>query len=1278
MRRFFNMLANVVAYSAAALVILLAVAVGLFRLFLPRLPEYQEEIKGWASNAIGMEVEFSGMNARWGLSGPELEFYDTELIRPDNKQRAIAADVVSIGISVNSLIFDRAFVVDRVVIRDTSLEVRQLESGGWSIQGTLAEELPSAHAGGPQRLYDMDIVGEDIEIRFSQLDDERPRFIRVARAVVNVDENRIAFDASIRPSEDLGREVVVSATQLLDVPREERNWDVAIEAEDIKLAGLSNLRPASGQRVLSGEGDLDVSLVLANGSVSNATADFDFAGISFVEKREFDLSGRLELVMSLDGWLVAAEDFRVVTDTHEWPESSLRAEASVDSAGKIAMLNMHASYFRLSDTSLILPMLPENLRIQIAELAPSGQLRDLDATISEIGTDNPYFDISVDLEDAGFASSERRPGVRGFTGRIRGNSPGGRIEIQSSDMVLDLPQVLSEPADIALLDGMIIWRSSGELTRFTTPGLHLRNAIFETRGSGELSFYDDRPAPEIDFESTFSVTDVSAIYPYLPHKIMKPKLRNWFEGSFVKGSIPRGTLRMNGPLDKRFLRDGGGRLLAEGSVRNLTLKFQPQWPAVERADVEVVLDNTRLYSVRNRSVSAGNNAVDVQLEIADLFNPVLTINALTTGTLDTIRRYAMQSPLNDLLGGHLERLTVAGDATFQFDLNIPLKNAKSTTIDGLLRSNNGSLSIAGFPAPVEDLIGEVRITREYIESDNLGGRFLGEEVSFAMGPSDDPRIFAVAGASGTVTATALVEELGVPLEGLIAGSTAYDARILFPRGKQEPPEPFAIEIYSDLTGLEFELPDPVRKPTDIALDLSADIRFRPGGEAVETTGEVDDLFTWDIGFNRVEGAWDLDRGVVTLGDDVLEPAETRGLHIRGETSTVRLDEWLNLSRSGEKKTGAAERIRSVDLNVADLFAIGQHLQGHRVRVDRSARDWLVQLEGENVKGSVFVPYDFGSDRELVVEMERMHLPGDDVSPPSASVLDPRKLPPIVLQAEDFSFGNRFLGNVELKLLRIADGLETETLLARDATFEIVGTARWVVDESEALGSRTYMTATLNSTDVETTLERLDYAPGISGESMGILSEISWAGGPRADFLDTLDGEVEVRLEEGQLEEVEPGAGRIFGLMSFVALPRRLSLDFRDVFNEGFAYDAIAGNFTLVDGNASTCDLSLEGPAADIGIVGQADLVGREYEQGVVISANVGNTLPIVGAVEGGPAGAAAMLIFSQIFKKPLQEVGQVFYAISGPWDEPVIEPVSSDNFVRYGELAGCLNKTERE
>ena len=169
MKRFFRKLLKIFAYTAATLVILLAVLVGLFRLFLPRLPEYQDDIENWASNAIGMEVKFSGMNARWGLSGPEVEFYDTELIRPDTQTRAIAAELVSVGISVSSLLFDQAVLVDRVVIRETSIEIRQLEDGGWWIQGTALDELSKGRGGGTQRLGDMEIIGQDIEILQTEL-----------------------------------------------------------------------------------------------------------------------------------------------------------------------------------------------------------------------------------------------------------------------------------------------------------------------------------------------------------------------------------------------------------------------------------------------------------------------------------------------------------------------------------------------------------------------------------------------------------------------------------------------------------------------------------------------------------------------------------------------------------------------------------------------------------------------------------------------------------------------------------------------------------------------------------------------------------------------------------------------------------------------------------------------------------------------------------------------------------------------------------------------------
>ena len=367
------------------------------------------------------------------------------------------------------------------------------------------------------------------------------------------------------------------------------------------------------------------------------------------------------------------------------------------------------------------------------------------------------------------------------------------------------------------------------------------------------------------------------------------------------------------------------------------------------------------------------------------------------------------------------------------------------------------------------------------------------------------------------------------------------------------------------------------------------------------------------------------------------------------------------------------------MNVQSLRLFGQHLQDHRVRVDRSARDWLVQFDGELVKGSVFVPYDFGSDRAVVLDMERLILPGDDAAEADnagGEQIDPRTLPPITLKAGEFALGNRFLGAMETQLGRTDQGLVAESFIARDESFEVVGNARWVADATDPSGYRSHLMATLTSTDVKATMQRLNYAPGIVSDDMTLLFDLSWSGGPRTDVFDTLDGDVQVRIGVGQLDEIEPGAGRLFGLMSIVALPRRLSLDFTDVFDKGFGFDQLDGTFRIVDGEAYTCDLSLEGPAANIAIIGRASLTEREYEQAAVIAANFGNTLPVVGAVVAGPQVAAALLIFSQIFKKPLQEMGQVYYAINGPWDNPVIDDTDAAAFASRAELAGCILESE--
>ena len=1277
---FLHRLLKIVAYAAAALVILLAIAVGLFRLFLPRLPEYQEEIKGWASAAIGMQVEFTGMDARWGLSGPELKFYGAELVRPGDQTRLLVAEEVGIGVSLLRLLRDRTLVVDTVTVRDTSIELRQLDDGSWQVQGSEPGDLLRASPADPGSIGSIDVVGVNIEIQLIRPGDERPTYFNVSNMQVRRDDMRIALDADVRLPEQIGTHLTVSATQIL--AGDERTWNMLIEVDDLDLAGLSNLQADERYRFSSGHGDLDLALAYANERVVNATANIDFEDLALGEGPGFDISGRFDVNNDIDGWLIAVDELTMTTPAGEWPRTSLRLEASTDTDGKVVMLDASASYLNLADFELLMYWLDDDSRRVLDELRPDGVVRNMQATLSDIDTDAMRYAVAADLDKFGIAAHENIPGVRGFTGSVRADHSSGLLEIKSDYMSLSLPAWLNDPVDIDAASGTVIWRRSGRRTTILSDSISIRNSVFESRSDIEIVINGD-DSPVIDLASTWSIDDLNAAKRYIPQSILKPKLYTWFQNALVSGQIPRGTTRFFGPLDK-FPFDGGeGRMLIEASVRNTTLKYLPRFPAAEINELEVMLENVRLFTDSNSSVNSGNSVVDAIVEIPDLRRPVLTIDAYSTGTLETIRAFSANSPIGAVFGGQLDRVTVSGDASIAFDLVVPLLDAKAYEFTARVQSSNGSLAIEGLNPPITDLSGAVTIEKDRISSESLGGRFLDEPVIIdLMNTSpNDPDYKIVAHATGAATAKGIVEDLGFPLAGRLNGRTNYTVDIFFPRGQTETPAPVSIRVRSDLSGMSLDLPMPFTKPAQEARGFSGELNFMPGGERIESRGKTDGAFAWNIVFVKEDDAWDFDRGTLVLGDGPMSEPDVRGLHIRGQAREISLENWLQLSRQDVEQLGAAERIRSIELDVANLYVLGQHLQDHRVRVDRSARDWLVQINGEMVAGSIFVPYDFKADRALVLDMERLILPGDGteadgVQDDDFTTIDPRGLPSISVKAAEFGLGDRMFGALEAEIKRTPEGLVADSIIARDPTFEIVGNGRWVVDADDPSGFRTFITASLTSSDVVQTMQRLDYQPGIVSDAMGILLDLSWSGGPRMNFMSSLDGDVQVRFGSGQLVEVEPGAGRMFGLMSIAALPRRLSLDFSDVFERGFGFDKIEGKFRLDDGVAYTCDLALEGPAAAIAIVGRANLVERDYDQTAVVSASVGNALPVAAALVAGPQVAAALLLFSQIFKEPLQDIGQVYYSVTGSWDEPVVELTSAEAFTASGALARCIDGSE--
>jgi uncharacterized protein YhdP len=269
-----------------------------------------------------------------------------------------------------------------------------------------------------------------------------------------------------------------------------------------------------------------------------------------------------------------------------------------------------------------------------------------------------------------------------------------------------------------------------------------------------------------------------------------------------------------------------------------------------------------------------------------------------------------------------------------------------------------------------------------------------------------------------------------------------------------------------------------------------------------------------------------------------------------------------------------------------------------------------------------------------------------------SAIGPASVPALSIAIDELSWGDRHLGNVQAKLNKVADGVSLEHLTVTSPSFTIKASGEWR-GKGAGLG---HLAGDLQSSDVGTTLTQLGYADVMTAKGGRLDFDFNWSGIPSAEALRDSVGHLKVELQHGQVLGIKPGAGRLLGLASIAELPRRLTLDFSDLTDKGLAFDTIKGDFDLRGGDAYTDNVLLKGPAAEIGLIGRVGLKNRDYDQTAKVTGSFGNTLPLA-ALAGGPVTAAAVLLFTQVFKQPLNGLTRAYYRITGSWDNPTIERV---------------------
>jgi uncharacterized protein YhdP len=476
--------------------------------------------------------------------------------------------------------------------------------------------------------------------------------------------------------------------------------------------------------------------------------------------------------------------------------------------------------------------------------------------------------------------------------------------------------------------------------------------------------------------------------------------------------------------------------------------------------------------------------------------------------------------------------------------------------------------------------------------------------------------------------------------------------------------PTRIAVASNLSGVALRLPEPFAKPPGEPTNLELDMSFPTGGFAME--GHLGATRRFLVDFDATPGEtrpFAFRRAALQFGGELAEFRAERGVTLSGSLPRLRVDDWLALQRSGGGTARGGSwsgALAGADLNVADFSMFGQQLGSTRVAARRRTDDWQFEIDSGAVAGTLLVPIDFDDDDQIVAVMRRLYLSAGSGGGSSAALrgLDPRELPGLTLHADEFGIGQRQIGRLDAEILSDPLGLRLVSFESATDSFTAQGSGGWFVGGAGAL---TRFAVSINSTNVGQMLGQLGFAPFVEAETAEVTASVYWPGPPSGAWLDHINGDVALRASQGSLVDVDPGgAGRAATLLSISALPRRLALDFRDVFNRGLVFDEITGDFVVVDGNAYTDNLKLTGPVAEVGIIGRTGLRDRDYRQQAVVTAEPGKVLPTVGALLGGPQVAAALLIFTRIFKKPLDGIGRASYCVTGSWQEPQVERLTAE------------------
>ena len=1242
----------------AVLLVLTALYVSLGRELTPLVAEYRAEVEDKAQQALGLPVHIGALEGSWNGLSPVLVARDVMVGESAN---ALRLDQVRVAPDVLASLLAWEVRIGRLELNGLNLSLKENPDGHWQLEGLPTQQDQPLD---PEQLLNrMQMVARlsvlDSQVTLQPLD-HGPISLTYVGLELKTGASRQRLEARLTLPDGqpvaLNLQTRIKASQwregqadaYLSLPQSD--WARWLPARLTQQWKLSELK-AGGEFWLSwGEGTVQSAVVRLNApQVSGA-----YAERKPVTLKKLALNAYFQ--RSDKGFSVVLDSLALNLGETRW-QSRIQLQQSHAAEQVQELWHLQADRLDLTPlTPLIdaLAPLPEGVAKAVDALKVTGVMRNVLLDYRPQETGDQRLSFAANLERVGFDAYYGAPAARNVSGSISGDLGQGELRMDSKDFSLHLYPIFAKPWQYIQANARLTWKLDKQGFTLVAPYLKVLGEEGKIAGDFLIRLHFDHTQEDyMDLRVGLLEGDGRYTAKYLP-QVLSPALDEWLRTAILKGAVDEGFFQYQGSLNHGAL-DTARSISLFFKVHDAELAFQPGWPHVGKVSGDVFIEDSGVRILASKGQLLDTQVREVYVNIPHVPSGQIShmyLDGEFAGGLGDGLKILQDAPIGT--GSTFAGWQGEGELKGKLKLDIPLAKGDEPKILVDFKTDKSRLKLSEPELELTQLKGDFRFdSSKGLSGQDISAQAFERPVTaqiFADGKGGKLSTRVVA--KGQVAVKKLTDWLKVGQPLPVSGDVPYQLQLTLDGADSQ------MMVSSSLKGLAVDLPAPFGMPASMGRDSV----FRMTLQGAERRywfkyGELADFTFAAPGSNFAAG-----RGELFLGSGEAILPVAKGLRIRGVLSELDVEPWKALvdRYAGQDPGGSAKQLLSgAEFKVGKLSAFGTTLDQVSLQLQRKPAAWALQIDSQQAKGNVGIPD--AKSAPMAINMQYVRLPAadptaqaDENAPDPLASVDPKQVPALDIAIAQLFQGPDLIGAWALKVRPTPKGMVFNSLDLGLKGMVLQGDGGW---EGQAGASNSWIKGRLGGKNLADVLKGWGFAPTVTSEDFHLDVDGRWPGSPAWVGLKRFSGTLDATLRKGQFVEVEGGAQalRVFGLLNFNSIGRRLRLDFSDLFGKGLSYDRVKGLLVASNGVYVTREpITLAGPSSNLELNGTLDMVADQVDAKLLVTLPVTNNLPIAALIVGAPAIGGALFLIDKLIGDRVARFASVKYNVKGPWKEPKI------------------------